>query len=924
MPLSRPLALLLALTAGCAHISDEDAAWRLDPDGDGVKIGQDCDDDDAAVGASVVFFLDTDGDGYGDAATEQSGCAVPDGAVLNADDCDDGAPDTYPGAPDDWYDGIDADCAGNDDDDQDGDGYGVDTDCDDTDPTLAPDPSIAEVYFNGVDDNCDLSDSDGDQDGDGYWAWDYVNRCNAAAAVPLEIPAGLAGDCWDDPSGVRTGFDAINGFPALEAAAVNPAATEVWYDGVDQDCGGGDANSDGVPDDFDWDLDGDPSLTWPDRAGVAGGDCLDCDCSPADCPDSCSDETENLAGLEPSSVYRGADETFYDGTDQDCRGDDDLDRDGDGFECAPSYGGLCAGADCDDERPTVYPGAADIWYDGIDSDCGGENDFDQDGDTYTDIEYGGDDCNDVDPTVSPAANEVWYDGLDQDCDGWDDFDQDYDGYQSSAETTAGTDCDDTNSAANPARTEIEGNGFDDDCSGNSNGNMIEGQAPASRAEAGWAGVTAGDAAGRVVSAAGDVDGDGADDFLVGAPNNDTNGSSSGAAYLVAGNESGTSSLLSADAILYGSGASDQVGYGLAGVGDQNGDGYDDFAVSAYGDSVSSSNDGAVYVVLGPVSTAMTASSAASGLYWGAYSTSQAGFVLADGGDHDGDSVTELLVGAPYDDWDGTNAGRVWLVQGPLTGVSSMGSHPELSPESGDGESFGNAMLSADLTGNGQADLAIGAQYFNAGSVSSAGAVYIEHGPVTADRMVGSASDARVVGSDTYGSFGRSVAAADVNDDGYNDLLVGAPYGSFGGVSYRGAVYVIEGPVTSSGTATSVAAAVIGGPGSSTDFGTSISAGDLNGDGVGDAVIGERYSSRTISYGGETWFLHGPISGSLAVDDRGAGQRYGNSASDYFGYSVSVFGDGDGDGYDDVVVGAIGEDAGATNTGAAFLFRGGAL
>jgi hypothetical protein len=924
MPLSRPLALLLTLTSGCAYISDDDAAWRLDPDGDGVKIGQDCDDGDGAVGASVTFYLDTDGDGYGDAATEETGCAVPDDAVLNADDCDDAAPDTYPGAPDEWYDGVDADCAGNDDDDQDGDGYGVDTDCDDTDPSLAPDPSIDEVYFNGVDDNCDLSDADGDQDGDGYWAWDYVNRCNAASAVPLEIPDGQDGDCWDDPSTVRAGFDAINGFAALEAAAVNPAATEVWYDGVDQDCAGVDSNDDDVPDDFDWDLDGDPSLTWPDRAGTTGGDCLDCDCTPGDCPEACSDEIDNPAGLEPSSVNRNATETFYDGTDQDCRGDDDLDRDGDGFECAPSYGGLCAGDDCDDERRSVYPGAPDAWYDGLDSDCGGEDDFDQDGDGYSAIEYGGSDCDDVDSTVSPAATEVWYDGLDQDCDGWNDFDQDYDGYRSEAEWSTGTDCDDTNSAANPGQSEIEGNGFDDDCSGDSNGNLIEGNVSASGAEARWVGAVASDAAGRTVAPAGDVDGDGAADFLVGAPSHDSYGSSSGAVYLVPGNESGANSLSSSDATLYGSGTSDQLGYGLAGVGDQNGDGYDDFAMSAYGDSVSSSNDGAVFVVLGPLSSTSTASSAADGLYWGAYTNSQAGRVLADGGDHDSDGVTELLVAAPYDDWDGTNAGRVWLVQGPLTGVSSMGSHVEISPESGDGEALGSAILSADLTGDGQADLAIGAENFNVGSLSAAGAVYVEQGPVTADVTVGLSSTARLLGDAEFSGLGAAIAAADVNDDGYEDLLLGAPYGTFDGTTYAGVVYVIAGPVTSSGAASTVATATIGGPTSNTSFGSALSAGDLDGDGVGDLVIGEEHGSRAAGYSGRSWFLHGPISGSQAVDARSAGLRYGDTSYDYFGHSVSVFGDGDGDGYDDVVVSAPGEDLGTTNAGAVFLFRGGAL
>ena len=75
---------VLAGMAGCAYISDEDEAVRLDPDGDGVPIGQDCDDTDAAVGAPVTWFVDEDGDNYGLDGTETTGCEVPDLAAVFA------------------------------------------------------------------------------------------------------------------------------------------------------------------------------------------------------------------------------------------------------------------------------------------------------------------------------------------------------------------------------------------------------------------------------------------------------------------------------------------------------------------------------------------------------------------------------------------------------------------------------------------------------------------------------------------------------------------------------------------------------------------------------------------------------------------------------------------------------------------------
>ena len=171
----------------------------------------------------------------------------------------------------------------------------------------------------------------------------------------------------------------------------------------------------------------------------------------------------------------GEPEIPYDGYDNDCGGDGDtVDVDGDGFPfiskaewllTAPTEGGEPkhawpqdvrtgddpADLDCDDEDDDVHPGAEDIFYDGVDSDCDGANDFDQDGDTYipsqysTDLEaynttYGythavlGGDCDDsvneggdANPGID-ASNDEWYDGIDNDCATNNDFDQDGDGY----------------------------------------------------------------------------------------------------------------------------------------------------------------------------------------------------------------------------------------------------------------------------------------------------------------------------------------------------------------------------------------------------------------------------------------------------------------------------------------------------------------
>jgi len=359
---------------------------------------------------------------------------------LPGNDCDDMDESIYDGAADTWYDGVDSDCAGNVDFDADADGF------------------VPDAYDGEPTHPWDTEDPPYEVDGEFF-------------LVPVVLPSLPDGDCEDGED-----YSDVFGGTLFTGADIHPGADDEWYDGVDSDCDGRD-DYDQDDDDFVEDeFSGDETYPVSGSGELPAGDCDD----------------------EDDAYYPGATDLWYDGRDTNCAGNDDYDQDGDdyvrdgdvGESTYPVSGsGDLLGNDCDDTRADMNPSVTDVWYDGDDADCGGNDDYDQDGDDFvrdgdvgedthpigTSGDLPGGDCLDTDEDFYPGAADAWYDGDDTNCEGDDDYDRDGDGYVQDGHvgrTTdpgafggdlEGGDCDDTNAQANPGENEDCGTGFDDNC-----------------------------------------------------------------------------------------------------------------------------------------------------------------------------------------------------------------------------------------------------------------------------------------------------------------------------------------------------------------------------------------------------------------------------------------------------------------------------
>ncbi|MBM75071.1 MAG: hypothetical protein CMK59_06705, partial [Proteobacteria bacterium] len=254
------------------------------------------------------------------------------------------------------------------------------------------------------------------------------------------------------------------------------------------------------------------------------------------------------------------------------------------------------GNDCNDGDEDTYPNAPDEWYDGVDSNCDGADDYDQDGDGYQTIIWNenpttGGDCQDANPDMYPGAPDEWYDGIDSNCDGADDWDKDGDGSKTKA-LGRGTDCDDENPLVNTNAVEIV-NGLDENCDG-----LVDNQASGWVSDLMYTGTTSGDKAGWSLTT-GDLDQDGFDDIIVGNPGHGTN---KGMVSILSGaNLPSTGSTISDSySQILGESTGHQAGYAVGFIENFMGDGTPSLALSApsYGPSANLTNRGRIYLITG--------------------------------------------------------------------------------------------------------------------------------------------------------------------------------------------------------------------------------------------------------------------------------------------------------------------------------------